>query len=309
MTLTSANTMNAGLTVRVRDGRRLGYAEYGDPAGFPVMFFHGTPGSRLKGSICADAAAGAGARLICPERPGYGLSDPKRGRRLLDWPDDVVDLAAGLGVDRFAVVGTSGGGPHTVACAYKIPERLTAVAILAGGKATRMGGRPKSFVTVGGRHIIDRQLDVLRPRYDELFIVANDPVPYEAVGLPIYPDVVWSGSPLAGILTAVERARAPRVIVLACDMPHITAEALALLEQWEDEDVVIPVARGRHEPLFARYGKACAAPIRARVAAGERKATCFHADVRVGELGEDELRRVDPALRFLANCNTPEDLL
>lgn len=118
--------------IRLSDGRRLGYAEYGDPDGTPVIFFNGTPGTRIKGAVAADAATRSRVRLICPDRPGYGLSDPKRGRLLLDWPADVVQLADGLGIERFAVAGISGGGPHTAACAYRIPERLTGVAIISG---------------------------------------------------------------------------------------------------------------------------------------------------------------------------------
>ena len=184
----------------------------------------------------------------------------------------------------------------------------TAAAIMAGGKATRMGGRPKSFLVVEGERIIDRQLAVLRPRHDEIFIIANDVPLYQPLGLPVHPDLVLDAGPLAGILAAVVAARADRVIAIACDMPYLSAEALALLEEG-DEDVVIPVAGGRPEPLFARYGRACAAAIRARLDRGERKVTSFFADVSVREIPEERLRAVDPTLRFLANCNSPEDLL
>lgn len=185
---------------------------------------------------------------------------------------------------------------------------ITAAAINAGGKATRMGGRPKSFLSVGGRRIIDRQLDVLRPRYAEIIIVANDPPLYWPLGLPVVPDVVRDAGPLAGILAALLAVRAERVVVVACDMPHISDAALALLDEG-DEDVVIPIVDGRHEPLFARYGRACVAPIRAALEAGKRKATCFHREVRVREIPQERLRVVDANLSFLANCNTPEDLL
>lgn len=112
-------------TLRLPDGRQLGYAEYGDPAGRPVFFFHGLPGSRL--TLCsADAtAATLGLRMIAPERPGYGLSDFQPGRTLLDWPADVARLADALQIERFAVIGLSGGGPHALACAATLPERLT----------------------------------------------------------------------------------------------------------------------------------------------------------------------------------------
>ncbi|MHB8375730.1 MAG: alpha/beta fold hydrolase [Dehalococcoidia bacterium] len=116
----------------LRDGRRLAYAEYGDPAGKPVFFFHGYPGSRAEASLGDEAASGQQVRLIAPDRPGFGLSDFERRRTILDWPRDVAELADALGVERFAVAGISGGGPYAAACAYAIPERLTGAAIISG---------------------------------------------------------------------------------------------------------------------------------------------------------------------------------
>ena len=119
-------------TIRLQDGRTLSYAEYGDPSGKPLFYFHGFPNSRVGAKHIGVAAARRGIRLIAPERPGFGLSDSKPGRRIGDWPDDVCELADALGIDRFALMGISGGGPYVAACALKIPERLTAVAIVSG---------------------------------------------------------------------------------------------------------------------------------------------------------------------------------
>ena len=130
--MTTIMPLNTALTVRLRDGRTLGYAEYGDPAGKPVFFFHGFPGSRLEAAMGHDAAVKHGGRLISIDRPGYGLSDFKPGRTLLDWPEDVTELAAALGIDRFGVAGVSGGGPYVAACAYAIPQRLTGAYIISG---------------------------------------------------------------------------------------------------------------------------------------------------------------------------------
>jgi pimeloyl-ACP methyl ester carboxylesterase len=114
------------------DGRRLGYAEHGDPVGMPLIYVHGWPGSRFQGLRLDVAARARGVRVIAPERPGYGLSEAQPGRGLLDWPRDVVALADALGIGRFAVCGASGGGPFALACAVAIPERLTGVAIANG---------------------------------------------------------------------------------------------------------------------------------------------------------------------------------
>ena len=120
--------------IKLRDGRSLGYAEYGDADGKPVFYFHGFPGSRIDWPLFdTDAvAARLNARIIAVDRPGMGLSDFKRARKLLDWPDDVIELADALQVDRFAVLGISGGGPYAAACAFKIPQRLTATTIVCG---------------------------------------------------------------------------------------------------------------------------------------------------------------------------------
>lgn len=119
-------------TITLRDGRLLGYAEYGTPQGKPVFFFHGNPSSRLGGRLMDEAANEINVRTIGIDRPGIGISDFKPGRQYLDWPDDVTQLADILRVDRFAILGISSGAPHTAACAFKIPDRLSAVAIVSG---------------------------------------------------------------------------------------------------------------------------------------------------------------------------------
>src|SRR5215471_2312032 len=116
----------------LRDGRVLSYAEYGDPTGTPVFFFHGLPGSRRQRHPDDSIAIELGARIITLDRPGYGLSDFQPGRTLLDWPDDVAQLADALHLDRFAAIGLSGGGPYLLSCALKMPERLTSATIISG---------------------------------------------------------------------------------------------------------------------------------------------------------------------------------
>ena len=99
-------------TVTLPDGRDLAYEEYGDPAGFPVLSFHGGLSSRLDAAPADAAARDGGVRLVAPDRPGMGLSTFQPGRRLVDWPADVTSLADALGLERFAVMGWSAGGPY-----------------------------------------------------------------------------------------------------------------------------------------------------------------------------------------------------
>ncbi|MEJ5255407.1 MAG: alpha/beta hydrolase [Acidimicrobiales bacterium] len=119
--------------VELADGRLLGYAEFGDPGGRPVLWFHGTPGASKQVPPEAPAVAcERGVRLIGIERPGTGRSTPHQYARILDWAVDVRQVADRLGLDRFALVGLSGGGPYVLACAYLLPDRVVAGAVLGG---------------------------------------------------------------------------------------------------------------------------------------------------------------------------------
>lgn len=134
-------------TVQLADGRRLGYAEVGDPAGAPLMYFHGCPGSRLDFTPerYDVALRAAGVRWIGVDRPGYGVSDPKPGRGEGDWAMDVSALADSLRLDEFAVLGYSRGGRHALACAARIPERLSAVGVLSTVTSPDMENFDRTF--------------------------------------------------------------------------------------------------------------------------------------------------------------------
>lgn len=123
-------TACVGDSILLTDGRTLGYRELGTPGGKPMFFFHGTPGSRLTLSATDPIATIPGVHLVAPERPGYGLSSPKPMRTLLDWARDVVELADHLRIDRFAVCGASGGGPHALACAHALGDRVRIALVL-----------------------------------------------------------------------------------------------------------------------------------------------------------------------------------
>jgi len=118
-------------TLYLTDGRTLAFAEYGDPHGKPVFFFHGIPGSRLFRPP-DEVTTRMGVRLITTDRPGSGLSTYQPGRHIPDWPGDLVQLADHLGIEKFAVAGHSGGGPYTLACALALPGRVVRSATLSG---------------------------------------------------------------------------------------------------------------------------------------------------------------------------------
>jgi pimeloyl-ACP methyl ester carboxylesterase len=115
------------------DGRRLTTAEWGDLEGFPVFLLHGnTPGSRFARHYDQGVYANVGARVITYDRPGYGGSDRLRGRRVVDCVTDVSAIADALGIQQFAVIGGSSGGPHSLAVAACLPERVTRAACASG---------------------------------------------------------------------------------------------------------------------------------------------------------------------------------
>jgi len=119
-------------TVDGPGGRTVAYAEYGDPDGVPVLFFHGTPGSRLLGGLYDRPARERGVRLLAPDRPGYGESDPWRGHTLADTGAFVSPVLDDAGVESVGVVGFSGGGPHALALAATHGERVRSVDLVAG---------------------------------------------------------------------------------------------------------------------------------------------------------------------------------
>ncbi|HET6816088.1 MAG TPA: alpha/beta fold hydrolase [Mycobacteriales bacterium] len=119
-------------TLDLADGRTLAFTEWGDPDGRPVLSCHGTPGCRLNRHPNQELVRSTGARVITFDRPGYGQSSRNRGRRVVDVVADVTQLVDHLGLDEFAVVGGSGGGPHALAIAAHLPERVSRVACIVG---------------------------------------------------------------------------------------------------------------------------------------------------------------------------------
>lgn len=141
-------------TFRLKDGRRLGYAEYGPADGKPILWFHGTPGGRRQ--IAAQArelAHQRKVRLIAVERPGIGDSTSHSYKSLAEWAADIQAFCNAKGIDQFAVCGLSGGGPYALACAYYLQDRVVAATILGGvapatGQDAAKGGVTKLVRTL-----------------------------------------------------------------------------------------------------------------------------------------------------------------
>lgn len=118
--------------VKLPDGRWLGFGDYGDPEGVPVLYFHGWPSSRYQAAFIDGPAKARGLRILAPDRPGVGLSDPLPGRHFADWPKDVADFADAMGLGHFSIFGISGGGPYTLATCVALEDRIDKAALICG---------------------------------------------------------------------------------------------------------------------------------------------------------------------------------
>ena len=127
-------------TFKLPNNRLLGFSQYGNPNGKPLLFFHGLPSSRLECAEWAPLATKHDIHLIGIDRPGMGLSTFQPNRQILDWPADVLRLADHLSLNEFSVIATSGGSPYSLACAYALPrDRLRCVGVLEGAGPWHLG--------------------------------------------------------------------------------------------------------------------------------------------------------------------------
>ena len=184
--------------------------------------------------------------------------------------------------------------------------------ILAGGGATRFGGRPKGLELVGGARILDRLVAAFTEALGrEPLLVANAPdAPSWRAGLRVVPDARPGLGSLGGIYTAVLEGPAP-VVCVAWDMPFVSPALIQrLAEGLVQYDALLPESDGRRgvEPLCAAYGPACTAAIAASLDRGDLRAIGFHRDVRVGTLSLDEVRHLGDPERLFFNVNTADDL-
>jgi len=185
---------------------------------------------------------------------------------------------------------------------------VIAAAILAGGRATRFGGRDKARLALGSARVLDRQLDTLRQVVDRVLIVSNQPERYRDIGAPVVSDVVPDAGALGGIYSALLASESARTLITACDLPFLTVPFLRFLaEAGRGVDLAIPRRSEGYEPLCACYGQGCITPIEQRIARSRLQVIgLLGAGLQVREIGPDELAPFDPETLFL-NINTPDD--
>jgi molybdopterin-guanine dinucleotide biosynthesis protein A len=184
---------------------------------------------------------------------------------------------------------------------------VASAAILAGGQARRFGGRDKSALRLAGRRILDWQLDELRQLTDDILLVGGRP-PDDLEGLRGLTDRVPNSGPLGGLDAALAAARDDRVILVACDMPFITAAFLASLLALSDSvDAVVPRTERGYHPLCAVYGRSCHPAVVRRLAERQLKMLELFEDLNVHVVGPEHVAMYGGE-RLLANVNTPDEL-
>ena len=185
-------------------------------------------------------------------------------------------------------------------------------AILAGGRARRLGGLNKARLILhpGRASVLDRQLARLRRVVDRTIIIANDAEPYSGAGVPVIPDMVPDGGALGALYTAVHAAGTERTLVIACDMPFVSERLLAhLVSVGGSVDIAIPRAARGYEPLCATYSRRSATELRRLIDEGRFRLSDVARipGLNVHEVGRDELNAFGPEEVLFFNLNTPDD--
>ena len=183
--------------------------------------------------------------------------------------------------------------------------------ILSGGLNTRFDGENKAFISVGGRRIIDRLIDVFSDLFDEIILVTNHPELFLQWDLTIVTDIFDLRSSLTGIHTGLFYSNNPYAFFSACDTPFLKKELVEILvKQIEQKfDIIMPETAAGFEPLCAIYSKRCLKAAEDHLKANKVKIQWAFRSNRIKNIPENQLRTVDPELRSFLNINTPEDLV
>lgn len=278
-------------TVVAADGRTVAFATWGDPDAFPVLALHGTPGCRLERWPREDLYRELGVYFVTHDRAGYARSDRRRGRRFADEVDDVLLLADELGLDRFAVTGGSGGGPHGLACAALIPpERLVRVTCAVGiapfgpqglEKDAWLAGMDPENVKEFGWALAGEE--VLAPQLEEQMAT-------------LAPQVESNPAAILGDfdLSEADRAALAKPEVMQVIRESVAEQALGEIWGWVDDDLAATSPWGFEleqiaVPVLVRYGASdVLVPAAHGAWLGEHVPGCtVKVDGTAGHLGDD----------------------
>lgn len=186
------------------------------------------------------------------------------------------------------------------------------LAIQAGGQSSRMG-QNKALMSFQGQSLVERISQRLAPAADEIILISNQPDELAFLGKPVHKDIWIGKGPLGGLHTALTVAKYSLVAIVACDLPFASLDLLRFeLDQIEKDgwDAAIPLISGKYEPLHAVYRKETCLPAVIEAVKQERfKLVSWLPAVKVRNITEDEVRKIDDKMRMFINVNTPEEFL
>jgi molybdopterin-guanine dinucleotide biosynthesis protein A len=182
--------------------------------------------------------------------------------------------------------------------------------ILSGGLNTRMGGRNKAFLKVGGKFILDRIIETLAPFFKEILLVTRQPELYHHSALKVVEDIYKSRSSLTGIHAGLYHAEADFAFVVPCDAPFLHPGVISAIvgEIEPDTDVVVPISGQYYQPLCAVYSKRCLPHIEKQLDRGNFKIFDFYNRINLKTIPSGNFKANDPDLRSFLNINTPDAL-
>jgi len=296
-------------TLVTPDGRTLGYATWGDPDGFPILSLHGTPGCRFNRWPNEEIYEQLGIHLVTHDRAGYGRSDRHRGRSVADEAADVAALADELGFDRFGVTGGSGGGPHVLACAALLPDRVVRAVCAVGVAPLGSPGLEADEWTAGmdaenvkefnwaraGEDVLVPELEREHREAEER--VANDP------------------STLLGDfeLSESDRAQMTRPETMQVIREATAEEALNGVGGWADDDLAFVKPWGFDVgavavPVLIRYGltDVLVPPAHGEWLAANVPGCIVEVETSAGHLGENPEEQIAADARWLRDGVAPE---
>jgi pimeloyl-ACP methyl ester carboxylesterase len=296
-------------TLETPDGRTLAYATWGDPDGFPILSLHGTPGCRFNRWQNEEVYARAGAYWVTHDRAGYGRSDRNRGRSVADEAGDVAALADELGVDRFGVTGGSGGGPHVLACAALLADRVVRAVCAVGVAPFGSLGLEEAEWLAGMDEENVKEIrsalageDVLVPSLEELQTDAETRVGVD-------PSTILDDFDLS----ESDRAQLARPEVMQTVTEATLEQAVNGVGGWADDDLAFVKPWGFDVaavsvPVLVRYGltDVLVPPAHGEWLAANVPGCIVEAEASAGHLGDDPEEQIAADVRWLRDGVAPE---
>jgi pimeloyl-ACP methyl ester carboxylesterase len=249
--------------IAVGDDRQIGFAEFGDPQGRAVFWLHGTPGARrqipMEARVYAEQRQ---IRLIGVDRPGIGSSSPYQYDTVFAFAEDLRTIADTLGIDRFEVIGLSGGGPYTLACAAAMPDRVVAAGVLGGVAPVRgadaIGGGVSTLITAAApvvevagaplRLVASQLIRLIRPVAEPALYAYARISPEADRRLLVRPE--FKAMFLDDLLNGSRKQLAAPfadVVVFARDWGFRLDEVKVPIRWWHgDRDHIVPFEHGQH---------------------------------------------------------------